>query len=416
MTKRRLSGVAKGFVLFASSALVACSSSDEPGQTPRAITFYEDVAPIVYESCAGCHSPSGIGPFSLLDYSSAKARAASIAVHTADRHMPPMPVDNSGACNTYSNARWLSDDQIATIAAWVEGGAQEGDPKKGPPLPEPEPGLDSPDLTLDPGFEYSPSGDGADDYRCFVLRAPLAETRFVTAYEVVPGDPRVVHHAIVYQPDDEDEAALARELDADESGEGYTCFGGPRVKAAPVVLWAPGGGMIEVPEGTGVGINGGRDLILQIHYNLSKGSFPDRSRVKLRFANSNVRPALFSAVADQEMRLEPGRSFVETEATFELDPNESYLVHGAMPHLHTLGRTLDVSLEMDGSSECFVRVDRWSFHWQNAWWYDTPKPVSGATSATIRCGYDTSSRSEVVTWGEGTSDEMCLSYFYLTRD
>jgi hypothetical protein len=86
-----------------------------------------------------------------------------------------MPVDNSGVCNTYSNARWLSDDQIATIAAWGRRWPRQGDPRKGPLVPDPEPGLDALDLTLDP--EYSPIGDGADDYRCFVLPAPLAETR-----------------------------------------------------------------------------------------------------------------------------------------------------------------------------------------------------------------------------------------------
>ena len=31
-------------------------------------TWAEDVAPIMYESCVGCHQPEGIGPMSLLDY------------------------------------------------------------------------------------------------------------------------------------------------------------------------------------------------------------------------------------------------------------------------------------------------------------------------------------------------------------
>ena len=405
----------KALPLSASSVVLACSS-DEPGQAQRAITFYGDVAPILYESCADCHRSGGIGPFSVLSYDAAKAHSSSILAHTADRHMPPMPVDNSGACNTYSNARWLTDDQIGTIAAWVGGGSQQGDSSRRPLIPKPEPGLVAPDLTLDPGFEYMPKTERSDDYRCFVLPAPLAETRFVTAYEVVPGDPRVVHHAIVYQPEDETEAAKARQLDEDESGEGYTCFGGPRVNADPVALWAPGGGVIQMPAGTGVGVSGGRDLVLQMHYNVSKGSYPDRSRVHLRFAESGVKPALFYAVADGHLRLEPGRSYVETEATFELDPNDRFVAHGAMPHMHTLGRTLEVSFEIDGAEECFVRVDRWSFHWQNAWWYDSPKPMRDARATTIRCGYDTSTRSDVVTWGEGTNDEMCLSYFYVTRE
>jgi hypothetical protein len=33
---------------------------------------------------------------------------------------------------------------------------------------------------------------------------------------------------------------------------------------------------------------------------------------------------------------------------------------------------------------------------------------------SLRCGYDTRSRTDTVTWGEGTSDEMCLAYLYVT--
>src|SRR5262245_45991385 len=36
-------------------------------------TFAREVAPIVFKNCTGCHRPGGIGPFSLLDYDTAKA-------------------------------------------------------------------------------------------------------------------------------------------------------------------------------------------------------------------------------------------------------------------------------------------------------------------------------------------------------
>src|SRR5258706_7582600 len=85
-----------------------------------------------------------------------------------------------------------------------------------------------------------------------------------------------------------------------------------------------------------------------------------------------------------------------------------------MPHMHTLGRTLRVDIEDSGQSRCLVDVDRWDCHWQNAWWYDEPLVIDDASSVSIRCSFDTRGKSDVVTWGGNTSDEMCLSFFYVT--
>jgi len=244
--------------------------------------------------------------------------------------------------------------------------------------------------------------------------APVDETAFLTEYQVFPGDPRVVHHVIVYQPDNDGEASAARALDEAEAGEGYTCFGGPGIAASPFALWAPGGGSVTLPAGTGVPLAAGRELVIQIHYNFESGAFPDRTRVGLEFADQPVIPALYLAVANGEMRLQPGREYVESSATGDVEPSVSFKVHGAMPHMHTLGRTLRVEAEADGETRCLVDVDRWDFHWQNAWWYDQPLDLEQVSALSIRCGFDTRGRDEVVTWGESTSDEMCISYFYVT--
>jgi hypothetical protein len=333
---------------------------------------------------------------------------------TATRKMPPMPVDNSGACNTYSNARWLSDQEIATLERWADAGAPEGDAANAPELPPPLEELDDPDAVLDLGVEYLPSDEsGLDDYRCFVVPAPVFEQQFLTAYQVFPGDERVVHHLIVYQPASREAVVDAHALDAEESGPGYTCFGGPGIDASMLAAWAPGGAMIRLPEGTGVPLRAGRELVIQVHYNLEHGAFPDRTRVGLRFATEPVITAEYLAVANTEMRLAPGRELVTSRASGDFE-QASLKVHGAMPHMHTLGRTLRVDAQADGESRCLVDVDRWDFHWQNAWWYDVPLELENLSSVSIECGFDTRSRSETVTWGERTADEMCLSYFYVT--
>jgi hypothetical protein len=381
------------------------------------VTFYGDVAPIAARHCTGCHQPGSIAPFSLVDYTSAAPHARSIAAATAARQMPPMPVDNGGACNTYANARWLDDSEIATLQAWAEQGAPEGDPALANPPPALPSGLDPVDAELTMVSEYSPGHDDPtrhDAYRCFVLPAPRASDTFVTGFEVLPGDSRVVHHVIAFQPRNDAAAAQANELDAAEAGEGYTCFGGPGVDADLFAGWAPGGGPTYLPDGSGVALAGGRDVILQVHYNLAQGVFPDRTRVRLRLSDDVPRPGYYAPMAHLQLVLPPGQANAEASRRVALNVPAPLTIHGVLPHMHELGRTLHMELEFGGESTCLVDVDRWNFHWQNTWWYDTPLAFPGVDALSIRCGYDTRSRSETVRWGEGTADEMCLAYLYVT--
>jgi Copper type II ascorbate-dependent monooxygenase, C-terminal domain/Copper type II ascorbate-dependent monooxygenase, N-terminal domain len=394
--------------------LFAAGCSSDPAADVNAPKYYEDVAPLINRSCVNCHREGGIAPFALTDFGGVRDHASEIASDTAARIMPPMPVDNSGSCNTYANARWLTNEEISLLSRWAKAGTPAGDSSKAPAVPDAPPPLGRADAMLDIGVSYAPSSaDGHDDYRCFVVPAPVTELQYVTAYEVLPGQAREVHHVIVYQPNDEDAAQAAHDLDDAAAGDGYPCFGGAGVDSSPLAMWAPGAGAILLPEGTGVQLAAKRDLIIQIHYNLDNGTMSDRTQVALQFATKPVITAQYWSMADTELRLPPGKKQVESMSSVALDPGR-FTIYGAMPHMHTLGRTLQVDVEADGASRCLVNVDRWDFHWQNAWWYEEPLLIDKPSSMSIRCGYDTSDKTSIVTWGENTSDEMCLSFLYIT--
>lgn len=378
------------------------------------VTWSEDVAPIVYRECVGCHHEGSVVPFVLTSYAAAAEVADSMAAATRLRVMPPMPVDNSGSCNTYSNARWLSDEEIKTIGAWAEAGAPQGDPELEPPLPPPPEGLERVDAVLDPGDTYTQNAALLDDYRCFVVDPKLDADGFLVAYDLVAGDPTIVHHAIVYGPTTDEAARAAEQLDAEEPGLGYTCFGGVGVAASPLALWAPGVGVVAMPADTGLPLAAGRKLVLQVHYHAEAGIIFDRTTVRLRVAESVARPGAFIPIADLDLEVPAGEELTVSTRRFDVDETASYTVHGVLPHMHTLGRILRLDAQVGDDTICLVDVDRWDFHWQNAWWYETPMIVEGANSVSLSCGYDTLTRSEPVTWGEGTNDEMCLVYLYIT--
>lgn len=410
-------------------AMAACGSSPSgPGGAadggatdsgaPAEVTFYEQVAPILMDNCVSCHKPGGIAPFSLLTLADAKAVGSLIAPAVSSRRMPPWSADNSGSCHTYTDARWLSDRDIEVLVSWATGAQAAGDPANAPALPTDEPGLGRVDATLDMGVEYTPDRQLSDDYRCFVVDYGSASDQFLTAFEVRPGDPRVVHHILMFRLDSAaaETAAVAR--DQAETGPGYECFGGAGVQDSTIVgVWAPGGRVSRYPQGTGLRIPGGRKMIIQIHYNLSAGALPDRTRVDLELEPHVARPAALALVADLGLSLPPGSEYVETSGSLQIPAQVPVVsIWGLYPHMHTLGQTLRVDLASASSdSSCMLDVPRWDFGWQQFFKYaDGPVVVRGGDRIDITCGYDTRGRTETVRWGEGTLDEMCLAFLYFT--
>jgi len=407
------SGTALGGQASSGGANTSGGASATGGARTDAVTWSEHIAPLVYRECIGCHRDAYTRTTSPSSYEDAKPLAVALAGATADREMPPMPVNGDGSCNTFDNARWLSEAEIALFETWAAEDAPAGDPALAPELPPPLDGLSNVAATLDPGEEYAPNAALSDDYRCFIVESGLTSDAFLTGYEVIPGDARVVHHVIVYAPSSDAAASQAEALDRADAGLGYTCFGGARVDANPRVLWAPGVGVTQLPAGTGLPLVAGRKLILQVHYNLTPGSFPDRTRVRLQTSATVTRPAAYLPVADTKMSVAAGQELGTTTRTVN-GIDSPVRVYGVLPHMHTLGRTLRVNANASGGSTCLVDVDRWDFTWQNAWWYAKPLEFDSITSLNITCGYDTRTRTAPVTWGEGTSDEMCLNYVYLT--
>src|SRR5207249_219108 len=117
--------------------------------------------------------------------------------YTQSRLMPPWkPVDSPA----FHNERRLTDQELATLAAWVGGGTPAGDPQDAPPPKHFPDGwqLGTPDLVLTVPDEFALGPTGRDLFRCFVLPTNLGEEKYVAAVEVRPSNPRIVHHTLLY--------------------------------------------------------------------------------------------------------------------------------------------------------------------------------------------------------------------------
>ncbi|MBX7114530.1 MAG: hypothetical protein K1X64_09420 [Myxococcaceae bacterium] len=372
-------------------------------------TWYRDVLPVANLHCKGCHTAGGIGPFALDDYDTAKTWAGPMAAAVAAKRMPPwMPSDTCGP--QFKESRRLDQASIDVFTAWNAAGAPAGHPEDAP-LSEPIlRSLEWVDQELTYSVAYTPRADLTDDYHCFAIDPGLATAQDVIGYEVVPGVRAQVHHVLVYAVD----AAAAKAADDKEPGEGWTCFGGPGTEGDMNLIggWAPGSPAITYPSGTGIKLEAGKVLAMQIHYNTAAAREPDVTKLKLQFARRPVTTAYLVPLADASFLVPPNAMGFTPSSHPKNFPNIfgfDVKVWGAFPHMHQAGREIRV----DGPQGCVIDIPKWDFHWQQQYFFTRPLTVKADEAVKMSCTWDNPT-SKYLHWGEGTEDEMCLTYLYLT--
>src|SRR2546427_7648402 len=89
------------------------------------VTFNKDVLPILQKNCQGCHRPGEVAPMSLVNYAEARPYAKAIKAAVVTQKMPPWFADPK--YGHFANDRRLSAVEIATLSAWADSGAAEGE-------------------------------------------------------------------------------------------------------------------------------------------------------------------------------------------------------------------------------------------------------------------------------------------------
>ena len=117
------------WVLLAAPTLAIAGQKDS-----KKATFSRDIAPILQRSCQNCHRPNGgIAPMALTTYDEVRPWARAIKLKTSKREMPPWYIEKNVGIQQFKNDISLTDEEIATIGAWVDAGAPQGNPADMPP-------------------------------------------------------------------------------------------------------------------------------------------------------------------------------------------------------------------------------------------------------------------------------------------
>lgn len=389
------------------------SSSFATVQAASGPTYNEDIAPIFYKHCAGCHRPGEVAPFSLLTYQDTAKRAALIAAVTKARFMPPWkPEPGYG---DFKDVRRLSPDEIALIQTWTSDKAPEGDPAKKPVAPVFTNGWQSgqPDNVLTIPAKFHVPADGPDQYRCFVIRPNLDRDVYVSATEFRPDDRRTVHHALIFV----DPRHRGRKLAEGSADGSYACFGGPGFPAALLGGWAPGFVPAKPVAGYSTPLPKDADIVIQIHYHPSGKAAADQSSLGLFYGAPPTRGRTAVVLETHDIDIQPGdaRYIVKSELT---TPFDSQLLR-ITPHAHYLCKEMKVTAYPPGGSVIpLIWIKDWDFNWQNTYAYRDPISLPKGTRIEMEYTYDNSEANPRnpshppvrVTYGEQTTDEMGLVF------
>jgi tetratricopeptide (TPR) repeat protein/mono/diheme cytochrome c family protein len=393
-----------------SSTLTGCKDSKS---SSGAVTYHQNIAPIIAQNCAVCHHPGESAPFALLTYDDVKKHATQIAKVTQARFMPPwLPEHGFGE---FADERRLSDEQIQLIQQWVKDGVAEGKPAKSPPPSPWKEGwqLGQPDLIVQMPQPYTLPADGKDIYRNFVVPLPITTQRWVRTVELHAGNKQVVHHSFIMF----DSSGSARRSDAQDPEVGYPGMdagedvGGP---GGQFLSWQPGKQPSLGTEARSWRLPKGADMVLQIH--MRPGGKPQPIQSTVGFYFTDKPPTQFPFVLvlrSTAIDIPAGEKNYVIESSYTL-PVDADLT-GILPHAHYLGHELQGTATLpDGSQRPLILIKNWDFNWQGDYRYAKPMSLPKGTKVAMRYTYDNSSDNirnpshppKQVRYGLESTDEM----------
>ena len=387
------------------------------------ITWSDQIGCLVYSHCTPCHRDKGIAPFSLESYDEAYEKRFLMESYIARRLMPPWPPsDYSGIAHDRS----LSDEEIEIFKRWVEEGAPRGGNETlQPPVVTSNVEIEDPDFShrLEPFVV--PDLRELDLYRCFVIPTNEFEDKYITGVEIIPGNRSIVHHVLLFQ----DTTDIPIELDLADPEPGYTCFGGVGVNSASMIGgWVPGSSASFAPEGMGIFLPKGANLIVQLHYPEGSAGQVDSTLINLKFSDSDaVRsilnlPALNHFIGMDRPLFIPANTRQSFKQTFGPVPLK-VTVTGIAPHAHLICQSMKAyATTFQGDTIPLIDIPHWDFEWQGFYQFKEPVIIPfGATLHGEATYNNTVSNPHLpedvprdVSVGEATTDEMMIFFLSLS--
>jgi mono/diheme cytochrome c family protein len=393
--------VAVGIGLVA-GIVSASPAAGQPGSAvPAPPTFAKDVAPIFYAKCVECHRPTMFAPMSLVKYDEARPWARSIRNRVATRTMPPWGADP--AHGVFKNDPRLSDKEIATILAWVDGGSPKGNDADLPAVPKFVDGwtIGQPDVVFAMKEPFQIPATGTVDYQYIRIPMDIKEDKWLAAIEIKPQARTQVHHVIAFTVPAGSEISEGAVLGAGNIG-GVT-------PNKPGVVFDPGVGRL---------LQGNSDLVLQMHYTTNGEATSDKTEVGVRFLKEAPQwQQRGGSVLQPRFVIPAGAPAHEVRGSRVLQADT--IITSFTPHMHMRGKDMTYTAKYpDGRTEVLLSVPRWDFNWQITYQLAEAKRLPKGTEIEVVAHFDNSPENKFnpdptkdVRWGDQTWEEMMIGFW-----
>lgn len=375
----------------------------------RTPDYARDVAPILARHCVPCHSQGNVAPFAFTDHARVRRHSATVTEVLLEDRMPPWHADP--AHGSFTNDRSLSPEQKATLFAWATAGAPRGDGPDPLPAAQPAPSTDwplgRPDAVIGLPEPARIPATGLVPYQVFTVKAPVTNDTWLRGVTIRAGNPKVVHHCLVFIRYPEHLRHL--EPAQEEGTAGF--FAG----------FVPGTEPVLFPEGTGKLLPAGAELTFQMHYTPTGREETDRTEMALYFAPARPARELITGGATRlEIEIPAHARRHQERASFVFE--QASVLHELTPHMHLRGAAFEyAAIHPDGRREVLLSVPNYDFNWQTLYRLRTPRPLPAGTRLECTATFDNSASNPanpdpaaVVRFGEQTHDEMLIGYFNYT--
>jgi hypothetical protein len=381
---------------------------------------YKDIKPIISKNCASCHRDGG-AMFSLTRYSEVKANAGSIKADVSSGRMPPWPPD--ATYRKYIHERILSTADKNALISWIDANTPAGDTTLAPPTPvfKKSELYGTPDLIIKTP-KITSASSSQDQYICVNVPAGIAQDRIVRAYEFIPGNPAIIHHAVI---------------SIDTTGNAVNDLSGGCFNfQGQVVLgeFAPGTGPTVfpgvAPMKLGMRLKAGSKISFQMHIPAGTAGEEDSSEFHIFFYplnEPNVRPMIFETVLQNWVFNVPANTVVDAEAYFPKNGLGQPLplpidvsVYAALGHSHNTCTSI-LNYAFKGADTIpLLKIPNWDFHWQGVYTYPKMLKLPKGYVVYGKHRFDntinnprTPNHNKAVKPGPFTADEMLFdSYIY----
>jgi hypothetical protein len=389
-------------------------------------TFTKDVAPILQEHCQVCHRPDTVAPMSLLTYENARPWAKAIKAKVTAREMPPWFIDRNVGVQHFENDTSLSDQEIATIVKWVDGGALQGNPAD---MPAPRQFADEhawqigkPDLVVTLPKDIIMKASGPDWWPDITIDPGLTENRYIQAIQIIPVKGyQNIHHI-----------RTSMVKPGDSSIHGGAVDGNVQLEMTQqgVFLdeYAIGKGPDIFRNGAGRYITAGTKINFEFHIHASGTESPVNVVLGIKFYPKDYLPShiVTSMTTGGDVDIRPHEADARSDGYLYMAKPARLL--SWQPHMHLRGKAECIEAILPTGRTQTINCARFVFNWMDNYVYaDDAAPLlpAGTVLHTIQW-HDNSDamRSNPdpdaqIVGGLRTVDEMSsawLSFYYMSPE